>query len=146
MVKGVVINDSHFGVKESKRIYDELQQFKDFIEGSDDLNCVIINGDYFDCKLSIGDPASFYAVNFFSELIKIVRYKKLALRVLQGTRSHDLNQLQIFKHYEEDLTLDFQIIERAYEDELCGMKVLYLPEEYPEDCDEYYANFKDENK
>lgn len=90
----------------------------------------------------MGDPASFYAVNFFSELIKLVRYKKIALRVLQGTRSHDLNQLQIFKHYEEDITLDFQIIETAQLDELCGLNVLYLPEEYPENDEEYYLDYK----
>ena len=28
IVKGVVINDLHFGIKDSKRLYDELSQFK----------------------------------------------------------------------------------------------------------------------
>ena len=44
-----------------------------------------------------GDPATFYAITFFKELIDIVKEKHLIFRVVQGTRSHDLNQLQIFK-------------------------------------------------
>lgn len=53
MVKGVVINDLHFGIKDSKRLYDELHQFKDFLNEHDDLQLLVFDGDYFDCKLNI---------------------------------------------------------------------------------------------
>lgn len=143
IVKGVSINDIHFGIRDSKRLYEELQIVKDYL-WEHDVDLLTLNGDYFDCKLSVGDPATFYAVSFFDELIKIVREKKIVLRVLQGTKSHDLNQLQIFKHYEEDISLDFRIIETAEEEELFDdqFKVVYIPEEYPENADEYYARYK----
>lgn len=142
MVKGVVIGDIHFGIKDSKRLYDELSIFKEFITNRDDLDIVILNGDFFDRKLSIGDPESFYAISFFSELIKIIKDKKLKVRVLQGTKSHDLNQLQLFKPYENDLDIDFKIIESVRTEELLGLNILYLPEEYPENSDEYYKDYK----
>ena len=145
IIKGVSINDIHFGIRDSKRVYEELQIVKDFLNNNE-VDMLTLNGDYFDCKLSVGDPATFYAVAFFDELIKIVREKKIIFRVLQGTKSHDLNQLQIFKHYEEDLSLDFRIIETAESEELFDgqFKVLYIPEEYPENCDEYYSEYKKE--
>ena len=89
-----------------------------------------------------GDPATFYAITFFKELIDIVKEKHLIFRVVQGTRSHDLNQLQIFKPYEQDLDIDFKIIENVTEENILGMNVLFVPEEYPENSDEYYAPFK----
>ena len=62
--------------------------------------------------------------------------------MIQGTKSHDLNQLQIFKHYEDDEDLDFRIIETVQDEEILGLKVLYVPEEYPENSDEYYSAYK----
>lgn len=143
IVRGVSLNDIHFGIKESKRVYEELQIVKDFLN-ENDVDILTINGDYFDCKLSVGDPATFYAVSFFDELIKIVRNKNIIFRVLQGTKSHDLNQLQIFKHYEEDLSLDFRIIENVEEESFFDdqFNVLYIPEEYPENAEEYYKDWK----
>lgn len=145
-VKGVVINDLHFGINDSKRLYDELSLFKDYIMKEENLNLVIIDGDYFDKKLSLGDSASIYAVKFFHELIEIARLKKLKVRMVQGTRSHDLNQLSIFKNTETDTTLDFKIIETVQEEKLCGLDVLYIPEEYPENQAEYYAPYLADGK
>lgn len=142
MVKGVVINDIHFGIKESKRLYEELSQFKDFIKNRDDLDLLIIDGDYFDCKLSIGDSATYYAMTFFNELVKLVKEKHLIFRMVQGTRSHELNQLQLFKPFESDIDMNFKIIETAQEEELLDLHILYLPEEYPENADEYYKEYK----
>lgn len=143
IIKGVSLNDLHFGIKESKRIYEELSIVKNFLE-ENEVHILTINGDYFDCKLSVGDPATYYAITFFSELIKIVRDKKIIFRIIQGTKSHDLNQLQIFKHYEDDIHLDFRVIENVEEEDFFdgAFNVLYVPEEYPENVDEYYAEWK----
>jgi len=81
-------------------------------------------------------------MSFFTELVNIVKKKKIVFRMLQGTRSHELNQLQIFKPYENDIDMDFKIIETVSEEDVCGLHVLYVPEEYPEDADAYYAPYK----
>jgi len=33
IIRGLVLNDLHFGIKDSKRMYDELIQFKNILEG-----------------------------------------------------------------------------------------------------------------
>lgn len=65
MIKGVSINDLHFGIKDSKRLYDELNQVKEFLKTRDDLNLLVINGDYFDCKLSVRRPSNILCNNIF---------------------------------------------------------------------------------
>lgn len=146
-MKGIVINDLHFGIKDSKRLYDELHQVTDYIKNNKDLELLVIAGDYFDKKLSVVDSPTYFAIQFFRELMNICDQNKIIVRMIQGTRSHDLNQLQIFKPEEnEKLHYDFKIIETAQEENINGFNVLYLPEEYPENHKDYYAPFKDEGK
>lgn len=146
MVEGVVINDIHFGVPDSARIYQELKQFKDFINNNKNLQFVVIAGDYFDRKLSVGDISTYYAISFFHELIEICKERKLILRVIQGTRSHDLNQLNLFSTFQTDGELNFRIINEVSTEELLpDFNVLYIPEEYPEDSESYYKEFKEGN-
>ena len=47
--------------------------------------------------------------------------------------------------YEEDINLDFRIIETVESEELFDGQLLYIPEEYPENCDEYYSAYKNDN-
>lgn len=81
-------------------------------------------------------------MSFFQKLVSIIKERKIIFRLLQGTRSHDLNQLQLFKPYENDPELNFRIIETAQEETINGFHILWLPEEYPENSNEYYAEFK----
>lgn len=140
-VKGVSIGDIHFGIKDSFRLYNELSQFKKFIK-ENDIKLLVFNGDYFDSKISLTDPEAFYAISFFRDIVEIAKEKNIIIRMIQGTRSHDLNQLQLFKPFETETGLDLRIIENVEVEELLGMKIIYIPEEYPENSDEYYKNYK----
>lgn len=113
-----------------------------FVREADDLKLLIIDGDYFDSKITFSDPAGFYAMLFFNEILTICKEKGITMRMIQGTRSHDLNQLQVFKCHETDPDLDFRVIEAVEREELFGLKLLYLPEEYPQNSEEYYADYK----
>lgn len=146
LVKGVVINDLHFGITDSQRLYNELDIFKKYLEEHKDVQFLVIDGDYFDHKLSVVDPATYLAVTFFHELITICKKQKIIVRMVQGTRGHELNQLQIFDAYQNDSELNFKIVLTAQEENLLGMHILYLPEEYPEDSEAYYAKFKAKDK
>jgi len=143
VVKGLIINDLHFGIKDSKRMYDELVQFKNKVEEVKP-EIIIIDGDYFDHKLTIGDPATLYAVSFFKELMDLCIKYKITLKMVQGTRGHELNQLQLFKPYEEADNFDFEIIETVKKEDVRGLHILFIPEEYPENSDEYYKEFKND--
>lgn len=113
-----------------------------FVREADDLKLLIIAGDYFDAKISFTDPAGYYAITFFNELLKICQEKNITMRIIQGTRSHDLSQLQVFKCHEADENIDLRVIETVEVEELFGLKLLYLPEEYPQNSEEYYADYK----
>jgi DNA repair exonuclease SbcCD nuclease subunit len=142
LIKGVTLQDLHFGHKNTERMYAELGQFKRFIK-ENKVHILNINGDYFDKKLSATEPALFYAVKFFSEIVEICKEKKIKLRVLLGTRSHDLNQIAtLLQHYENDAELDFKYVPTVQEEAIMGLNVLYIPEEYPEDAEAYYGQFK----
>jgi len=145
IIKGVTLNDIHFGIKESKRVYEELSQVKSFLK-ENEISFLTINGDYFHCKLSLNEPSSFFAISFFKEIFDICKEKKIIFRLLQGTRAHDLNQISIFQSYTEDPNANFRIIFKAEKEKLFSdFKILYLPEEYPENADEYYKNFKSDS-
>lgn len=141
MVKVMTINDLHFGIDDTPRLYSELHIFKEKLaEYKPDI--LIFVGDYFDSKLSFTDNQSYYAMMFFNEVMMICKENNIIVRMVQGTRSHDLNQLQAFKSHERDKKVNFRIIEALSDEELLGLKILYIPEEYPEDREFYEEFFK----
>ena len=146
IVKAVVINDLHFGIADSQRLYNELHQFKDFIKGHKDIQLLVIDGDYFDKKLSMTDTAAYLAMMFFKEVYDICKDQHIIIRMVQGTRGHELNQLQMFDAYESNSDVDFHIIRTVQEEDILGLHVLYIPEEYPENEEEYYKQYKAPNK
>jgi hypothetical protein len=140
LVKGVTLQDLHFGHKATERMYKELQQFKDFLNNNE-VHILNINGDYFDRKLVGNEPSTFYALSFFSELVDICIRKNIKLRVILGTRSHDHNQIStMFNHYMSKEGLDFKYFQTVAKEDILGMHVIYVPEEYPEELD-YYKDY-----
>lgn len=137
IVKGLCISDLHFGLPASERIYNELQAVKDYVN-KNKLNVIFINGDYFDRKLSFNEPAALLAMQFFYDLRELCLKKKIKLRVLHGTLSHERNQIEMFNKFASPY-LDMKIINTLSEEEIYpGFNVLYVPEEYPLNADEYY--------
>ena len=140
-IKLAVINDIHFGIDDSQRIYNELHQFTDFLK-SHDIDILVIDGDYFDRKLSVTDTATYLAVSYFNQLFDICKEKKIKFRMVQGTLWHELNQLQIFESRQYEDGIDFKIIKTVGKEDIDGLHVLYIPEEYPLDPEEYYGDYK----
>jgi len=141
VVKGLCISDLHFGVGVDQRLYDELSIVKEFIS-KNEINVIHINGDFFDRKLSFGEPAALLAMQFFYELREICIKRKIKLRIIHGTMGHERNQTEMFKRFESKY-LDMKIFNTVEEEELFpNFKVLYIPEEYPVDADEFYAPYK----
>lgn len=144
-VYGVTINDLHFGIRDSKRLYDELSQFKTFILDHPEVKIIVFAGDYYDHKLTLCEAESFYAMMFFKEVFDIACSKNIAIRMIQGTRSHELNQLELFRTYEiENIkgNSNFKIINTVSEETFEGLNILYIPEEYPVDAEEYYSEYR----
>jgi DNA repair exonuclease SbcCD nuclease subunit len=142
-VTGILLSDIHFGAGDPKRLYKELKDgvYKKAVQLKKKLKFIGILGDYFDRKLALNSDASRYALQFMHELIVFCEENEIKLRVIRGTMSHDLNQLDSFKHWEVDAP-NFRVINKAeYEELLPDLNVLWMPEEYPENWKERYAEF-----
>lgn len=140
------ISDIHFGVKRDERLYEKLEKY--FINeiDNDETDLVIVAGDLYDKILKGSDPAMFYAITFINLLCDKATKRGFSIRIIKGTKTHDSNQLRLFKHLESRQNIDFKIIETVQEEEIKGLKVLYIPEEYIEDKEEYYKNYLNDEK
>jgi len=166
--KFLFINDLHFGIPDTEREYNELQKhFIPYIK-EHDLDVIFFGGDYFDHKLSLGETSSLLGLQFFNQVVNICKEKDIKIRIIEGTQSHDRFQPKVLENLItesganllfrmcgsnqallENLTvtpdkdIDYKYFEVAEVEDLLGMKVLYVPEEYPMNIDEYYSKFKE---
>lgn len=142
-VNSLYLADLHFGISHTSHLFDELMEVVPRTIEERNINIVFIAGDYFDKEL-VGSH-KYYATKFFANLASICNEKGIILRMVKGTTSHDYNQIVGFFGSTNILLpdLDFKIINTVEEEELLGLKVLYIPEEELLDQDEYYAPFKE---
>jgi hypothetical protein len=105
----------------------------------EDFIGVAITGDWFDKKLDMNDPRAKLGVSIMVDILNRCIQHEKELVVIRGTYSHDLNQLNVF----EELTAlydKFHLINTVRQIRFGGLKTLCIPEEYPTDVDEYYAD------
>lgn len=141
------IADIHIGKKSAERLRKELEEgFLKYIEDEkDNLDLVTIAGDYFDRIIRFNEPAGVLALDTLDRIIETAKNGHFLVRIIQGTKSHDNNQLDVFNSYEETYPDILKIITKVTKEtiNLKGheLKVLYLPEEYPTDPDSYYQDY-----
>ena len=138
----LVVGDIHFGYYPPELLYKEFQLILHTIE-ENVIDCVVIAGDYYDTKLSMASAHSVYSIKAFSDLIKSCEEKGIKVRQIKGTNSHDPeNQLKNLAQIANSSRCDYKLIMTVDEEELFpGMNVLYIPEEYMENSDEYYKEY-----
>ena len=145
-IRSIHISDIHFGKKDDTRLYKELKKnFLDELielEKEKHIDLIFIQGDLFERTLNMKELASNYVLNFIKDLCKFSFDNNCYLRIIKGTKSHDLNQLSILEHLEILYYENFKIINSLNVEELIinnqTIKILYIPEEYPTNIQEYY--------
>lgn len=143
--RGLVLADLHFGAVDASDMRNELRaNLLNVLETRCFFDFIIIAGDYWDKKVFLNDRAS---DNGLWLMQRLTQYTK-CIRIIYGTESHEVDQYHIFSIFENLKGLDFKIIQSVCEEELLpGLQVLYLPEEYIKDKNEYYKEFlNNENK
>lgn len=144
IVVGLVLADLHFGASSGKQLYEELTPILAVLNNPNTvLDYFMILGDYFDAKCSLTSQSAKYALLFMSKVVEICTERKIKIRIIKGTLSHDLNQLETaFGHYMSKPGLDFRLFNNVEEEELFdGYRVLYVPEEYITSKEEYYKEY-----
>ncbi len=143
-IKGIAIGDIHWNAFDANKMYEELRfGVLGHIVGLDKLDLVVINGDYWDCRTFMTSEAAILGFQFMDELVNMAVSKGCKhFRVLKGTLSHDKNQLDIFSVFEKRRDIDFKILNNVYREELFpNYHVLYIPEEYMDDVENFYAPY-----
>ena len=137
----VHIGDIHFGAFDSERLYKELKyEFIKKIKRLPRIDLLSINGDLFDRDLSMNTNHAYYLMRFLDDLYKLARKGFIdKIRIIKGTKSHDHDQLDSIIIPED---IDIKIFSKVSKEILFeSFKVLYLPEEYIKDMDEYYKEY-----
>lgn len=139
----VVISDIHFGIKDTKKMYENLKKvFLPYLKKKNELDMIVIAGDLLDHKISFNSEISKFIIEFINELINIAINKNSKIRILRGTRNHDLDQLNNFLYLELREDVDFKIISTVREEIIENkVKILYLPEEYMDNKEEFYQEY-----
>ena len=145
--RGLFMADIHVGVLSYTDTYDGIMYIKDLLKDlckEERLDYIIIGGDFFDKQLYANDLYIKYA----QKLMLYILASAKKIRVVYGTSSHESDQYGIFDTIVEDfpevfdgLTYDFKVITQLSDEWLFeDMHVLYVPEEYVFDKEEYYGD------
>lgn len=139
--KGIVISDIHVGAMNIEKLHTEYKEvFLSYLKNLKRLDFLIVCGDFFDHKFFLNDKETTMAYRMLKELLLICKEKNTAVRFIYGTESHECDQyhiLDLLKIYE-----NVKIIKQVEEEELLdNLHVLYLPEEYLFNKEEYYQPY-----
>lgn len=125
------ISDLHFPTFDPMRQYQILEdQFISKIEKMPRLDLICINGDIFDHKVQLSSDATLYASMFIARLVEICKVKNATLIILQGTLSHDSNQLKIYYHYMQRQDVDVRVVTNIRFEMVKNCRILCIPELY----------------
>ena len=140
------IADIHFGALPSDQLFFQLKErFLKVLE-KNPVEMLVLGGDLFHNIITMNYSTSHVVLMFMESVIELCRqYNILYVRIIQGTISHDNNQLHNFHMFENREDVDFRIIMNVEEEYFSShdINVLYLPEEYMKDPKEYYAPYLD---
>jgi DNA repair exonuclease SbcCD nuclease subunit len=150
----VTLSDIHVGEQSieqiTKEFYDEekgffkkLEEVYEYCQAENiKFGGVAITGDFFNHMLSMNSPFAKFAIDFLYSLAFIViRQYSGHVIIIQGTRSHDLNQLSLA----EPLTIEYEGHFHLYTTvgtlEIEGYDILCIPEEYMANQEAFYAPY-----
>lgn len=118
--------DYHWGAMDADKQLQESQFILDYVTNID-IDLFVICGDYFDHRLLVNSKSAINAMAFMKALINISEDKRFRISIMQGTESHDYDQLEIFRSFENE---NFRIFKETTVDEtLPNLKCLYAPDE-----------------
>lgn len=148
MYKGLCFADIHIGAMDYEQTEKECKHLQNILEmytKEEPLDFIIIAGDFFDKQLYTNDKYIHLALDLMTYFIISAR----VVRLIDGTNSHDSNQCAIFDTLAKNIlktatenNFNARVINTVSEEELLPrMKVLYIPEEYIFNKDEYYRPY-----
>lgn len=142
MFRIATLADLHWNAVSPEKMYHQLQDiFLTYIK-KHPVNMVVIAGDYYDSIISLNSKSAKLSMLFMTNLMNVAKETGVQwIRIIKGTSSHDNNQLENLKVFENDDQIDFKIYSSVTDEEIHGYRILFLPEEYMKDIEEFYADY-----
>lgn len=145
-IKYIAISDIHLGHHRTKteEIVTGLRKFFESYKTRNDIDIIFIAGDLFDRLLTAPSDDFTHSILFMHWLLDFCKTKKIKLRVLEGTPSHDWKQSKHFDTFIEanKSELDFKYFETLaieYIEDL-DISVLYIPDEWDPSTEKTYRD------
>lgn len=141
--KFIVLADIHWGAMDSYTMYNNLELVLEFIrQKKDDLDFVVIAGDYFDYRLQLNSKTALLAIDWFDKLVTTCKESNVKkIRVFKGTREHDNDQLEVFRPSYELNDEYIKIFNITTSEELLpGLRCVYCPDENM-NLEEYHRTY-----
>ena len=136
--KIVAVGDIHWGALDAEKQLKELSILPEYLRDND-IDLLVICGDYYDHKLLLNSQASLLSIEFMTKLKDLSIEKDFKIRIFDGTHSHDYDQLEVFRPFEDGDR--FRIFRCTTQEEvLPELQVLYVPDETI-DNDEWYRTY-----
>lgn len=142
IVNGFVIADMHDGLVDPEVYYERKEKLiLEKIDNMPILDFIVFCGDTLHSKQYFSSNVVIYLIRFIKNLIEKTEDKNTMIVFIEGTREHDAVQTKtIMEIFESER---FKVYTTVTKDTLCGMNVLYIPEEYIVDMDSYYEEYFD---
>lgn len=94
------------------------------------LDMIVICGDLLHCQISMNSNYAEVFFWFIDEIISVAREKNAVIRIIKGTKSHDLDQLDTIKFYENYEDINFKVVDDYYTESILNMNLAYIAQEY----------------
>lgn len=153
------ISDCHIGhanvdqtrfefFNEEEGILTKMRQLiADMAEENIKISGLCIEGDFFDRVLSANSAQASLASQVMCAFVDLfILEHDAAVYIIRGTFSHDFNQLNIFKPFQFLYPDQFFVIDSVTEKVVNGYSVLFIPEEYMKNQDEFYIDYINDTK
>ena len=142
MLRIATLADVHFNAVKPDKLYEQLNSiFLGYLK-THELDMVVIAGDFYHSIVSFNSYSAKLSMEFMSNLLAVATYRGIRyIRIIKGTSSHDNNQLENFRIFEKREDINLRIFDTVAEEEIDGYRILYLPEEYMKNVDEFYSDY-----
>jgi predicted phosphodiesterase len=125
--KILILSDLHIG-HPLNNFNIMLQGFNHIIPELSDTDLVVITGDYFHTSLNLNHIETHNAFTLLSKLMQLADQYKFKIRILQGTYSHDRDQINRLLPLLTGWNVDLLYIDSLYVEYIDNHSFLYLPD------------------
>lgn len=144
LITGIIAVDQHWGAIDPKRYRHEMDLcFMNRIQHMKKLDFIMFGGDTFDMKEYVSSDTFKEVLRFIHDLINLTEPLNTKIIFIEGTRTHDSLQLSTLNIIFNDILgcNRIKFISTVCEDKIGDMSILYIPEEYIADQEEYYKEY-----